>query len=175
MDMWDTTVFTPIFPSEDGLLIRAFIGGKKAIQYDALSTSIKALSQHYSKIRNLNIRVEYMDVETMCRLKWKPKDLVDWSMKAHIHIHSAHSNQGLRSHGVSWSMDDLLYQLKRLKFHVGFPSGDQLKCPIFTQEKYAYIKALGDMANNTHVVHLTKSGAYEPDIISSIQRYINNR
>jgi hypothetical protein len=170
--MWDTTLFTPIFPSVvvSGLLIRAFIGGKKAIQYDAVSTSIKTLAQHYSKIRNLDIHVEYMDVKTMCNLKWKPKDLTDWALKAHIHLISAHSNQGLRSHGIVWSMDDLLYQLKRLKFHVGFPSGDQLKCPVFTQEKYAYIKALGDMANNTLVVHLTESGEYGIDIILSIQR-----
>ena len=40
----------------------------------------------------------------------------------------------------SCSVVDIYKEFARLKYHPGFPSGQQLKCPIFSQDKFNYLQ-----------------------------------
>jgi hypothetical protein len=154
------------------LLIRAFIGGQKAIQYEAAfkSTLDSLVHKVHSDHKNVKVTVEFMDTKGLCEKKWEPCQLMDWLLNAHIHFLTAHAHQGLRTHMLFWDMTVLTNELQRLKYHVGFPSGDQLRCPIFTQQKYQYLYSLETMANNTLCVPLTSSGQYDESTLSNIQR-----
>jgi hypothetical protein len=43
---------------------------------------------------------------------------------------------------LGWNYADLLTNLARLRDHPGFPSGEQVMCPVFQQDKYSYLEAL---------------------------------
>ena len=45
-----------------------------------------------------------------------------------------------------WKIDDVVQQLQRLHDHPGFPNGDFLNCPVFLQDKIAYLDAVKDIA-----------------------------
>ena len=48
------------------------------------------------------------------------------------------------SAAFNWGINSILAEFQRLKDHQGFPKGDQIDCPIFTQDKWNYIQALND-------------------------------
>ena len=48
------------------------------------------------------------------------------------------------SAAFNWGINSILAEFQRLKDHQGFPNGDQIDCPIFTQDKWNYIQALND-------------------------------
>lgn len=72
---------------------------------------------------------------------------VDWLLSGHIHFIITHVHQGLESFG--WDVEDIYTELQRLQWHPGFPTGNQLSCPVFTQNKMQYIKALQGMTMRT--------------------------
>lgn len=153
-------------------LVRAFTGGDKAVQRHAFFCALKNTLSAVGKKHNVSTCYEYMDTKSLCKKGWGPDKLIDWLLESNMHFITAHVHQGLRSHGLSWDLSVFLPQLQRLKFHVGFPSGDQLHCPVFTQDKYEYLRHLGDMANNTYIVHLTSDGVYNATTLSEIQRFV---
>ena len=92
-------------------------------------------------------------------------------MHSHVHLILGHVHQSLLTHNLLWDMTYAMLQYNRLKYHVGFPSGDQLQCPVFTQDKIKYIDCLGDLAVKTLTVPLTEDGKYDQRTLSNIQRY----
>ena len=42
----------------------------------------------------------------------------------------------------TWSCTDIIDEIQRLRSHDGFPSGENINCPVFLQDKFVYIKAL---------------------------------
>ena len=50
--------------------------------------------------------------------------------------------QGLTANKVGWLIAPLLKNLERLEYHPGFPNGKNLKCPVFLQDKFEYIKSI---------------------------------
>ena len=42
--------------------------------------------------------------------------------------------------GYDWTIRNIFDNLFRLECHLGYPMGKYLKCPVFTQNKYEYIK-----------------------------------
>jgi len=67
--------------------------------------------------------------------KGTPTDLIDWLLDSDIHIIATHVHQGI----PRWSASIVYTELQRLRNHCGFPSGDQLQCPVFTQHKFNYL------------------------------------
>jgi hypothetical protein len=49
-------------------------------------------------------------------------------------------------------MSELVKELLRLEYHPGFPNGKSLRCPVFLQDKYCYLKFLKDLVNPTFKV-----------------------
>jgi len=72
-------------------------------------------------------------------------------------------------------MPEALREYQRLTYHPGFPSGDQLRCPVFTQDKHVYIRALGDLANKTNTVPVVEDGIYDTHSLQDVERYEQSR
>jgi len=103
--------------------------------------------------------------------------LIDWLHDCDAHFILTHLHQGAATCGgvgqMGWEVDKLYaYLEKKLFYHPGFPTGKQLRCPIFTQDKYMYLKPLmGSMpfVNNTLKVVLREDENYD-SIMGELQR-----
>lgn len=42
----------------------------------------------------------------------------------------------------TWNVMEVVSNLQRLKGHPGFPTGENLRCPIFLQDKFVYLRAM---------------------------------
>jgi hypothetical protein len=60
------------------------------------------------------------------KYKLTEMDIVNWLLEGDIHFIISHIHQGI----------------VKLHDHPGFPSGDNLQCPVFTQDKYKYLSVL---------------------------------
>ena len=72
------------------------------------------------------------------KYKLTEMDIVNWLLQGDIHFIISHIHQGI----VNINMDKLYTSIKKLHDHPGFPSGDNLQCPVFTQDKYQYLSVL---------------------------------
>ena len=107
----------------------------------------------------------------LCKNQMTIADLVDWLLGGDIHFILTHVHQGFQSHGIFVDMDQMMQELLRLRFHIGFPSGDSLYCPVFTQDKIRYLRALGDMANNTLRIPMNMEQNCFSNCLDSIVRF----
>lgn len=89
-----------------------------------------------------------MDIDLVKEQRWRPIDLVSWLLDADMYFIISHLHQGLLDI-LLWNMNDLKSQLKLLYNGTGFPSRDNLYCPVFLQDKYVYLNALADNCNPT--------------------------
>ena len=169
--MWEAILRTPRLTSASHVFVRAFTGGDSAVQRDPFLLSFRRCSDAVFRKHKIYIYIDYMDTKTLAKKRWSPVELIDWLLESHIHFITAHAHQGLRSHAVAWNMKIYMQQLQRLQFHVGFPSNNQVSCPVFTQDKYQYLKHLGDMANNTFVAPITSDGEYDEEMLEHLKRY----
>jgi hypothetical protein len=78
------------------------------------------------------------------------KELISWLLCSDVHFFLTHPIQAM----YGWNCDDLFPLLEQLRDHPGWPSGDQISCPIFTQDKYEYLSALPTLTNPTLKVML---------------------
>lgn len=104
------------------------------------------------------IVIESVDCDTVRKRKWSPADLVDWLLEANVHIILCHPNQGCP---MSWNMIALDEELQRLYDHVGFPMQEQLRCPIFRQDKISYLHAVPEITNPTLPIFLIEDHDYD--------------
>ena len=72
--------------------------------------------------------------------RWNPQDLIDWLLDCDVHFIIAHIHQGLEQ--LCWNMEDLYLQVQRLYRHYGYPNGQHLACPIWTQTKFDYLSVI---------------------------------
>jgi hypothetical protein len=88
------------------------------------------------------IKVEYLSVKDLRENDMDFSGVVEWLLGSHIHFIINHVHQGLEK--FRWPIEVMYKDLKRLKYHHGFPRMKQLECPIFTQDKIVYLQALPD-------------------------------
>lgn len=180
--MWDSVNSQPYFHDDEEhqlekalIIVRVFTGGSGSLQEGPFTSALslflktKQVSDDSSSSR---ILVEYIGVNEVCKKRWTSSNLIDWLLHSDVHFVLAHVHQGISSHSMEWNMCDTKAQLMRLKYHRGFPNGEQLACPVFTQDKIGYLKSLGDFANETWIAPLNQSGAYGVEFIDSLRRYI---
>ena len=144
---------------EDKLVIRVYQGGDTSQQAIALLEAWMIwLNKKKSILTERGIIVDWQMVtcKKVRELEFTEKDLVDWLLDSHVHFILAHIHQGIVSLG--WDFD-VLYrqQLPRLYYHPGFPTRNQLFCPVFTQNKFQYLCALSacNFANPTLKIPLS--------------------
>lgn len=161
------------------ITIRLFGGGTWSTQ----------TSQFYAAIQELNLNKNFYQIETLsCDdvnvNHYSISYIVDWLLGGTIHWITAHVHQGIQlriinsRNAMCFTMEETIRQLQRLKYHPGFPSGDQLQCPIFLQDKIKYLRALQPegMCNATYMVERPRSlnGRFERDAIDNIVVFLNN-
>ena len=170
--MWDAISIPPEICGGEVFLVRVFSGGKASIQSGPFHTAMKKIQRSLrSNIEgNRLLIVEEMDTARLCELKLQPKQFVDWFLRANAYFLLAHVHQSLFNHNLVWDMKEAVAQFQRLRYHNGFPSGDQLRCPVFTQDKISYIRYLGDLAIKTMTVPLSADGTYTRDFLAEVER-----
>ena len=150
---------------QGNIIVRVLISGKTNPQYIAFK---EAADQASLKYGSNNILYEYLDCEHVRKLFAQPKNLVDWIIKSDVHFILGHIHQGenilsliafylllyFRIHqGVieqtQWDVKVLYEEVFRLKYHLGWPWGPKLKCPIVTQNKINYNKVCSSITNPT--------------------------
>lgn len=145
------------------ITIRLFGGGEWSPQ----------TSQFYAAIKDLNIvqdliRIETLSCDDVNVNHYSIRYIVDWLLEGTIHWITAHIHQGIQLQIISshkhnsFTMDETIKQLQRLKYHPGFPSGDQLMCPVFLQDKIKYLRTLEpyNMCNATYMVERPRSSIH---------------
>ena len=101
------------------------------------------------------------------KLNWDFTSLINWLSECDVHFILAHVHQG-GLEKMGWEIDKVYKYLEiKLFDHPGFPTGMQLRCPIFTQNKFDYLKPLIELhkdmsfVNKTMMVTLKTDGNYD--------------
>lgn len=147
--------------SEKRVIIRVFLGGHKGAQSIPWTSALQLLQlpKHRFGIQEITIK----DVKDW---EFTPSKLVDWLLDSDIHVILSHLHQGSSGQNeqqMGWNMDELARQVNRLRDHVGFPAGDHLNCPVFTQNKYGYLHAVPHYVNPTLQVQLSTDPNFQYD------------
>lgn len=166
--MWDTIIMAPCI-SDGVVLVRVFTGGKASIQSGPFSSAIRRIQRECRGTSKVPY-VEYMDTQMLAESKWQPHQFVEWFLHSHVHVIIAHSHQSLFNHNLMWNMSEALAQFQRLRYHAGFPTGNQLRCPVFTQDKIDYIRCLGELAVTTITIPVTECGNYPKDCLAKVKQ-----
>lgn len=128
---------TPSF-NQRPIIVRCFSWG----EFGQLAT-FKVTADRAVVIFGGELKVEYLNLKDMRISSWSITNFVDWLLGSHIHFIISHIHQGIENFG--WSVVDLYKELQRLKSHEGFPRGNKLNCPVFTQDKMVYLNDLTDL------------------------------
>ena len=79
-----------------------------------------------------------------------PRDFVEWLAQGDVYVILGHIHQALQDWNVT-ELYDLVYGLTSYR---GFPQHRELRCPIFTQNKFDYIRACHDITIPTLKIDL---------------------
>jgi len=168
--MWEAISKTPNVAS--GILVRVFTGAEASNQKGPFQVAMLNFKRSFTTTTSRTIIVEELSTKQLCAYKWQPRQFVDWLANAHAYFMLGHVHQSLRLHNLFWYMPEALSEYQRLTYHRGFPSGEQLRCPVFTQDKYAYIKVLGKLAIKTLTIPVTEGGQYTPTCLAEVHRFV---
>lgn len=137
-------------------VIKVYRGGS----YDGYQVEqfSEALNEIFSSSvdKYTNTSVDFLSVSQVKQYKWTEKEFVDWLLASTVHFIIAHPHQGYgfgnwdkQGKTIKWDLTVLYRELERLSDHKGFPRLSKLRCPIFTQDKFEYLRVLQEkgMAN----------------------------
>ena len=117
------------------VLVRVYAGGESGVSANSISCAISTLLKQF-EASTPKVLVETKSIQEI--RSWSPSELVDWLLGSDVHIIGTHVHQGI----PRWNAAHVWSELQRLKGHHGFPTGDNLMCPVFTQHKFHYLCAL---------------------------------
>lgn len=158
--LWETVERSRLNRDENRqkqFIIGVFTGGLKGVQVEQFQVAIKLVIQEFQLYYNpgkLQISVFYISAKDISNKRITPSELVDKLLDTDVHFILSHIHQSLLDRNIGWQIDDLLINLERLKFHKGFPTGAQLACPVFTQNKFDYISRIAGYSIPTMKVPL---------------------
>jgi len=130
---------------QKAFIIGVFTGGLRGVQVDQFQQALNLVIQEFELYYNpgkLQISVFYISAKDIAKSRMSPTQLIDRLLDSDVHFILSHIHQSLLNRNIGWRIDDLLGNLERLKYHKGFPYGEQLSCPVFTQDKYQYISKI---------------------------------
>jgi hypothetical protein len=150
---------------KDDILIHAFIGGCEGPQGKALT----AIRGRLSRIFGNRLTIVTLGLKHIKERDWNEVQFTNWLAAADIYLILCHPHQGTQRF---WN-SPLLYSLLQveLAFRIGFPSPEQLWCPIFTQNKIHYLDAVPDYTLPTLRIYLDFEMNYLSDWVN-IARYL---
>jgi hypothetical protein len=93
--------------------------------------------------------------------RWNIHDLVLWLLDCDIHIILCQHYFGAMFYGYWWDIMDIYTEMDYLTEHLGFPTGGQLRCPVFTVNKYEYIAAVPEFTIPTLKIEIIEYNRLE--------------
>ncbi len=76
------------------------------------------------------IRIVSLDCREVNDNKLSEMDIINWLHQGDIHFIISHIHQGI----INVNMNKLYTSIMKLHYHPGFPAGNNLQCPVFTQK-----------------------------------------
>lgn len=132
------------------VVIRAFIGGTTGRQSDQATSAMNRVFIFF-KERGIKIDVQWYTIDyVMNEKKWSVDELISDLLRADVHFLACHLHEGMvarsRLGDDSWNMNNILHNLDRLTYHVGFPMGKHVKCPVLRSDKTKLYECLSRQA-----------------------------
>jgi len=122
------------------VILHVFVGGESGVQQGHFK---HALVSVLSRFKKGDIEVVFMTTSQLRQLSIEA--FVDWLLESHFYFILSHAHQSLHH----WDCRAIAPQYTRLMGHIGFPTHNQLHCPIFLQDKFAYLEAIPEFCNAT--------------------------
>ena len=144
--------------TERNILIRVYTGSAVSPQGRCFDPALSSLNESFRRC----IKVEYISLQNIHQLRWSPFDFVDWLKNSDIHFILTHPHQGIDT----WDCREVYLALQTLSTHLGFPTGRQLDCPVFKQDKLSYVLPLSDITIPTFRINLDRTRGIEEQICS---------
>lgn len=141
--------------------IHVFVGGESSNQLSPFKHAFYNCAFPPDRVN-----IHYLSTREVKLRQWTARQFVSWLLKSDVHFILSHVHQGLSQ--LQWKMSTIQRELNRLCFHPGFPTGLQLKCPVFLQDKFRYLQVLPTLTNATLKIPLlqTYTDTDWPDIIT---------
>jgi hypothetical protein len=131
------------------VLIRAFVGGWDGNQVQLLQDAINDIIKKYGRLGLTIVYEKYTNDYCHVRntLKWSVTDLFTCLTAADIHLVPTHCHQGNIAKGGTdtWNMPNILANYGRLYYHLGWPNGIKLGCPVWSQNKRKLYEVLEEL------------------------------
>jgi hypothetical protein len=129
-------------------IINVFVGGKASNQNGPFFSALEIFKKKYTN-SSISIQCNSLYVtDVRTNKNWNETSLVDWLLNCDAHFILTHIHQALDNIlNCKLLYDDIL----RLSNHLGFPTGTQLTCPIFTQDKNVYLQSIEGMICPTYI------------------------
>ena len=134
-------------PNKNLRLVRVLSNGKTSIQLAAFEDAYTSFKKIFPEACNDRV-VQYLTIETIRHNQMSVDDVFFWIKQSHVHFILTHAHQGLdiSFEYAAWNVIHLEEVMQTIRYHPGFPSGIQLTCPIFLQDKFRYLAAMdGDV------------------------------
>ena len=133
------------YGQENKIRINVYQVCEKAAQLPYFDSAILQLKKSHKHIYD-KLDVKYLTQKVVRKEQMTPEQVSNWLLESDIHIILSHVHQGiLEPRYYDWTPRVIEEYFFRLHQHRGFPTGIQLKCPIFLQDKFKYLSACTDI------------------------------
>jgi len=125
------------------VLCRVFVGGRASVQIKLFEVAFaESIASQVGRSSKCELSIEYLTTADIKIREWDFSQLCTWLLSAQFYFILNHPHQGVKF----WDCRSIAPELARLEYTVeSYPTGDNLKCPIFVQDKYEYIKACREL------------------------------
>ena len=100
-----------------------------------------------------------MDIKEKFHDWGHPSFLVDWLLDSEFHVILCQQGIHNQMFGI-WRPQDCVEELKRLKYHPGFPSGVHLCDPVFNGDKFDYLSTASQYCNPSFKIPLNMGSMF---------------
>jgi hypothetical protein len=140
--------------------IRIFLGDEKNMQHIPFTGALNSIGAVID--RSKCSTMTFSQLKDKVRYEgWTQNSLINWLRDADIYVILCHIHQGFGHVPILWNPVEFYAKLYHtLKDRRGFPSGEQLRCPVFTQDKVRYLSALDGLVNPTRIVPILRDFNY---------------
>lgn len=141
-------------------LIHIFLGDQSNMQVLPFTGALNVIGNAIDRSKCQTMT--FSELKDNIRFRgWTMRTFLDWLQFADIYLIICHIHQGFGYSPIFWNPVEF-YQLlyDALKDRRGFPSGEHLRCPVFTQDKVRYLAALEGLVNPTRIVPILRDYDY---------------
>jgi hypothetical protein len=118
---------------------------------DYLAHSLKAISREYGGIKIFLETMTLSDIRDDPQW-WNMQNIYQYFSTSSCYFILCHPHQS--AEGLQWPPHQFYSGLQCLRSKIGFPRGEQMLCPVFTQNKGLYLLLANQYCNPTLIIDL---------------------